>query len=479
MGSHPLVQRWLKDLSGSHADRSSDRSNYWNADVQTLLSPGNLHSFSLGTGESLYSSSILPAIEQAEQEIILVTCFWARSKTLDALNGTLRKLSAKGQRRGRSVRVRIYFSSSSLTQKLFHPQTLNGRDWSPDTWEPKLGLPSRDELPGLDLRVKSIFLLPFSVMHPKFVMIDRRRVILPSCNVSWEDWLEGCVELSGDVVKQFVTFWREFWADRDDSREELANDPPCSGEAIPLASGPNALASRRLNLTDVPAVFLPSPHHRNPRFAPLPWTSCPPAPSTPLNIFLLSAFKTAQKSIYIQTPNLTAPPILSALLAALRRGVDVEVVTSEKLMVLEQIVTAGTTTARCVRKLVKLYKRRAARKGQVSSVDSPALMESGNARLGNLRISYYTPLGSPEQPRKKSSSGFTAAEPVQSHLKLTIIDSEWTVLGSGNLDRASIFTSQELGVAFHSREFAATVRGSVDECMRERKKLFYESSARG
>lgn len=48
-------------------------------------------------------------------------------------------------------------------------------------------------------------------------------------------------------------------------------------------------------------------------------------------------------------------------------------------------------------------------------------------------------------------------EPVKSHLKLTVVDDEVTVLGSGNMDRASWFTSQELGVALLSREIAESV----------------------
>ena len=47
-----------------------------------------------------------------------------------------------------------------------------------------------------------------------------------------------------------------------------------------------------------------------------------------------------------------------------------------------------------------------------------------------------------------------AGEPVKSHFKCVIMDEEITILGSGNMDRASWYTSQELGIAFVSREVA-------------------------
>lgn len=65
-----------------------------------------------------------------------------------------------------------------------------------------------------------------------------------------------------------------------------------------------------------------------------------------------------------------------------------------------------------------------------------------------MKIGYFKP---------KNGSG----EPVKSHLKLTVVDDEITVLGSGNMDRASWFTSQELGVALLSKEVTENVLSCV------------------
>ena len=460
MDNSITMKDWLQNVIDSRSTAVNDSPNYWRECPKSLVSVSSIHNVALGTGCSIFTNSILPAVETAEAEVILVTCFWARSKSLDALIAALRKLSAKATRNRRRIRVRLCFSSSSLFQKLFHTSSLDGHTYSASELERRLGLPAPNKIQGLDVEVRSIFVLPFSVMHPKFVIVDRSRVVLPSCNVSWEDWFEGCILLSGPATEQFVNFWKTFWASERD--RGLALNYTFGREldkSAPISHKLYLLSSRELDSTGVPSIFLPSPHHRNPNFA-LPWRPCPPPPPTPLNLFLLSALSRARKEVYIQTPNLTAPPVLSALLGALTRGVNVTIVTSERLMILEQLVTAGTTTARCVKMLVKRYERLV----KQSVVKDSAAAEAHPGKPGKLRISFYqAPQGVPKD----------ANEPVQSHLKLTMIDGEWTIFGSGNMDRSSWYTSQELAVAFFSPELATTVRHEVDTSMRSRCSCWY------
>ncbi len=119
-------------------------------------------------------------------------------------------------------------------------------------------------------------------------------------------------------------------------------------------------------------------------------------------------------------------------------------------MILEQLVTAGTITefeawklTRRYRRLVKNYETR--RKGGDAERQ---LMEPGTLKIGYFR---------------KREGKVGEEEPVKSHLKCTIVDEEIVVLGSGNMDRASWCTSQELGVAFFDRGMARSVRECVDE----------------
>lgn len=475
-----LTQSWLHDLEdrGTRQHNLKDHPNYWTRDTSSLISTSEISSLDIGTGASIYDN-LRPALEATSQELILVTCFWARSQTLDTFNQILRALSVKGQNGGNKIRVRLCFSSSSLFQKLFHPFSVNGKVYPPSTWTETLGLPAQNELMGLDIEVKSIFFLPFSVMHPKFIIIDRKHVFLPSCNISWEDWFEGCIGMSGPIVGQFIQFWSQFWASARDRNSRLpdhienqtAGDLQQTDVAPQLRpastaddlSNASALPTHvPLSLTSIPTIFLLSPHHINPNFR-FPWQTHAPAPPTPLNTFLLSAIKHAQQHIYIQTPNLTSPPVLHALLSALHRGINIHILTSARLMILEQLVTAGTTTSRCIKTLISKYRHL---RIESRSQESLVRAEEGRPEIGSLEIEYY-------EPRRGGVA--QGGEPAQSHLKLLVVDGELVVLGSGNLDRASWYTSQELGIAFFSRELAGTVMGALGEVLEGRKRVVFDS----
>lgn len=473
----PTLEPFIHTLDVASNHNFKDDPNYYAKYPRSLISTSTVNTFMTGTGDAIYSA-LAPLLETTNHELILVTCFWARSSSLETLNGVLRSLSQKAIRRGtQKIRVRLCFSSSSLFQKLFHNQSVTGQTYSASTWTKKFGLPHPDELGGLDLEIKSVFLLPFSVMHPKFMIVDRQTVLLPSCNISWEEWFEGCVSFNGPIVDQFMKFYELFWlrqergdlliTDGEDNdkawhADEVRTENLGHGHVVASLS----TATKSSPIADIQTVFLPSPHRRNPRFKPFSSPDSISAPPTPLNAFILTLLAKADKSIRIQSPNLTAPPVLTSLLKALERGVNVTILTSAKLMILEQLVTAGTTTSRCVTKLIKRHK------ALVQSHQAPASDEEAaisSIKPGRLQISYFEPIDG-LKPRGKE-----AHEPQQSHLKMMMVDGEVLVLGSGNLDRASWFTSQELGVAFFSADLVTRVENVVNQGMKGRSRLEYDS----
>lgn len=493
--SHFMVP-WKASLAERSEGQAGDFPDYHIADPESLVCTSRPESFEIGTGASIYTS-MLPALLKAEREVILVTCFWAPSSTLSALNETLEKLAAHRREQLHSqnaagpdahglpqLRIRICFSSRSLFQKLFHTSSRAGYVYPPSSWPTKLGLPSQEVLEAgrIDLRVKSLFFFPFSVMHPKFLVIDRRRAFLPSCNVSWEPWLEGCVEITGSAIGRIIQFYRNVWEDDMNDSIEERGDLNQDGTGL-LSSRPGrigltsiqspATLFKHLDVGVTPTILLPSSHHRNPRFRLFPWQPSAPPPATPLNYGILRLLDISQSAVYMQTPNLTSSAVIDGLLKALRRGVDVTIVTSKGMMLLEQIVTAGTTTSLCLKALIQRYTELQSRiriAGSRGNSTSPIDLEAQDSLLGNLKISYFC--SRPGDPAVQSPE-----EPVHSHLKLTIVDGQYTVLGSGNMDRASWFTSQELGILFHSTEFAASVRGSVTEVLSNRLNTIFDSEA--
>ena len=75
--------------------------------------------------------------------------------------------------------------------------------------------------------------------------------------------------------------------------------------------------------------------------------------------------------------------------------------------------------------------------------------EAVRPELGKLKVGYFLSNRGPAGLKK-------------SHVKCTVADDQVVVLGSGNMDRASWFTSQELGVAIESIEIARDVRTQLD-----------------
>ncbi|XPT04279.1 hypothetical protein M3J09_013360 [Ascochyta lentis] len=457
---------FIYDLESAAATTEQDDPNYYSRLPRSLITTSHLQTFTSGTGSSIYAS-LAPLLESTEHELILVTCFWASSDTRDTLNAILRKLSDKAVRRGtEKIRVRLCFSSSSLFQKLFHKQSATGQTYPSTDWVKRFGLPGSSDLGGLDLKIKSVFILPFSVMHPKFIIVDRKTVVLPSCNVSWEEWFEGAMTMTGPILMQFLKFYCAFWERRTDVPAGVNDSTANTAEFNVAQAVTSANQSTPIHSQSTPTFFLPSPHRRDPSFQPFRTAT---APTTPLNVFLITLFAKAERSIRIHTPNITAPPVLSALIKALARGIDVTILTSDRLMILEQLVTAGTTTSRCINKLIKRYKTLDPLASS-RSYDEEAAMTP--AKVGKLCISYFEP------QHGHQKKGEERGEPQQSHLKMTVVDGEVLVLGSGNLDRASWFTSQELGVAFFGTDVVRRVEDTVDKAMEGRSRVVFDSENR-
>jgi hypothetical protein len=160
----PLVGRWWDTLMKNTTRNQHDDPNYYAIEPEILLAKANVGSFIVGIGDDIFRD-MQGTIEAAESELVIITCFWARSSSLDKLAASLRRLSNKIIQSNRpKVRVFIGFSSLSKFQMLFHTSSLHGEDHHPSTWPKKLGLPSTEDIPGLDVQIKSIFVRPFCVM---------------------------------------------------------------------------------------------------------------------------------------------------------------------------------------------------------------------------------------------------------------------------------------------------------------------------
>lgn len=432
-------------------------------------SHSTLIAFDHGTGLMLYRNLLLPAVLNAKFEIILATCFWAPSETLTELVSALRELSCRvvttKQHEAPSIKVYICFSSRSITQKLFHTSSEDGHVYPPEQWPSDLGLPSPSELPGLDITIKSIFFRPFSVLHSKYLIVDRQTVFFPSCNVSWEDWYECAIGLEGPIVRDTFNFWKKIWKPAG-----LVNVEGLSSDLAPKPSyTPSAEPSTGVSEHVFKTTLLPHLHNASLQqslwFIPKADT---PLPRSPLNTTLLRLITNAKSEVLLLTPNFTSSAAFAAVCSALSRGVCVHLITDRKMMVPEQLATAGLMTEQSVDSLIKEYQtgfnghKLQARLTRLEEFLGQTLKSPSHSAIpGKLRISYFhqpphTPLPSVDrrQTRLQSREDVPgiASKATKSHIKLTLVDRKAIILGSGNMDRASWRTSQELGILIEDKD---------------------------
>lgn len=425
-------------------------------------------SLTTGTGHEVFESLVIPHIERARNEVILATCFWAPSTTRDSVRDALVALSNQAVMENRTkITVRICFSSSSLARNMLLPTPKGGEIYGPTKWKQKLGLPDPEELPGLDLVVTRKFFWPFGIIHSKYVVVDRKLAIFPSCNVSWEPWFEVGVATRGRVVDELMAFHQSFWSSTSSTGPPTSISGSTSGSSSSSSSTTTSIGQGHDGPGDhehdgdgddhnesidsaARTILLPSPH----RSTLIPFwcrpssllsrkCSCIPIPSsataassscskTPLLQTTHHLLSTARSSITILTPNLTEPAVLGLLSDALHRGVRVLVWTNRRLMTTEQIVTAGTTTPTCVRRLKKM----------------------SHGSRGELMVHYFddhqreATTTTPSSGDRRDNHSTT---PVKLHAKVTIVDDSKLLLGSCNMDAASWRTSQELGVLIQSK----------------------------
>jgi phosphatidylserine/phosphatidylglycerophosphate/cardiolipin synthase-like enzyme len=484
-----FVKPWRDLLLSNQEQRSGDSPSYNTPEaIDSLMTTSTPKLLYVGTGHTIFTRAILPAIASAKYSVHFVTCYWAASPSLDGLRQTLVKLAEARSTSSEALptlRISIGFSSWGLFQKLFHTASPEGYVYPPSKWA-HLGLPDEETLRkgGIEMTVKSLFFTPISVMHPKYVIVDESKAWVPSCNVSWERWFEGCVELEGEVVDRLLSFHARVWGaskplSTDDvelvRRQEMTNegrrrDVDEEMDAVDETSSSSPMNNKQADddgsatqcicfsgISPSPTIFLPSPHHRNPRFSFFPFFSQSNPPMTPLNAALLTLFANARHDINIVTPNLTSWPVMDALLDALSRGVNVHVRTARNMMVIEQLVTAGTTTSWCIRKFVKKYQALCKRSRRND-------IEAQSTSPGQLEILYYKQL---------EARASLEDEPVFSHFKMTMVDGEYLVLGSGNMDRASWWTSQEIGVLFYMPGF--TERRVWEDVLEKRAEVVFRS----
>ena len=245
---------------------------------------------------------VQPLIASAQEEVLMTTFLYdPSSDCAHAINDALIALNKNGRK------IRVNMVICTVSELRFG---LTGWNWktlpslrnvfahglSPASSSTFL-LPNADQIPNINLTVKTFFTWPLGAIHSKLLIVDGWKFAAGSKNMDGNDGYEYLAELHGDVAMSARMDFQNVW------EESL----PSLSTPIPSISNP------------VPMLYL----GRTPNSS---MFQAPQGASQ--NVAWITAINHAKTSIYIQTPGFVTDATLSAIEQAVRRGVHVTVVTA-------------------------------------------------------------------------------------------------------------------------------------------------------
>lgn len=261
-------------------------------------------------------------------------------------------------------------------------------------------------------------------LHSKVLVVDGRAAVIGGANVEAvhgrvDPWNDSAYQVSGDaataLLAEFDNAWRisHEWlcGSAGGSQDDCTRDPaPVQHQ---LAENPVAASACE------PILVVTRKGDANPLGNRTDNTQ---------DQAFLSAFANAKRHIHVMTPNLNDDHAKEALVAAVRRGVTVDVIVSHGFNDSgENLPGQGGTN---VENVAKLY-------GEILK-DMPD-------RCTRLRLRYYA---------ADNGQMITGNGPLASHAKYASIDDEVTIVGGANMDTQAWNHSRETNIVVGSPEVA-------------------------
>ncbi|KAL4867029.1 hypothetical protein BDV12DRAFT_210206 [Aspergillus spectabilis] len=432
-------------------------------------------------------------IVRAEKEVFLATNYWIYSDASTIITNGLKELSRRAGQRGEKVVVKVLYDRGDPRQVWDNHLNVDEKKYATG----KVHLPASEEVPHLDMQVINYHRPIFGTFHAKFMIVDRRIALLQSSNIQDNDNLEMMIRVEGPIVDSFydtaliswgkalepplpmlgspaavaplhtssahVNGYEESGGLPQHTTGEEHYDTDIKGEMRRVNGLLNPLkgesrttpVTRLLNHThqasttgDAPDEDQENqmePYILSPQHDPIPMAlvnrepyGAPDRTSTivPQDAAFLAAINHAEHSIFIQTPNMNAEPLIEPLLKAVRRGVTV-------------------TCYLCL-----------------GYNDAGQLLPFQNGTNEIISNRLYTSLETEEEKARLRVFNYVAKDQTQPihnkfkkrscHIKLMIVDEHVAIQGNGNLDTQSYYHSQEVNLLLDSPEICATWLAAIN-----------------
>ncbi|PCH40494.1 phospholipase D/nuclease [Wolfiporia cocos MD-104 SS10] len=396
-------------------------------------------------------------IIQAEHEVFLATNFWQASKSATKICDALIKLSRRAQVRGRKVVVKLMYDRANLRMITESHLYVKENEWVQD----EVKLPKESDMPGIDLEVINFHQPILGTFHSKFLIVDRKVALLCSNNIQDRPNMEMMVHLEGPIVDSMYDMALASWYKPMHPPLPLL-DTGEAGEGLPFISGRYQSIADHFSKPPIWIHAVTQTHRRaadagdqttqatvpydptadedyTPHTLHAPHDEVPMAlvnrrpygkPGNDEKALLnpqasawLAAIKYARKCVFIQTPTFSAPPVVDAVLGAVRRGVEcilyVDVGFNDGG---EALPLQGGTNEEVVR---KMYAQ---------------LTEEEKERL---KYHWYT-------ARDQAKPINAHLQQRNCHVKLMVVDDQVGIQGNGNQDVQSWYHSSEVNVMVDS-----------------------------
>ncbi|KAK2031658.1 hypothetical protein LX32DRAFT_556817 [Colletotrichum zoysiae] len=164
-------------------------------------------------------------IVRAEKEVILATNFWQNGAASKYITNAMKEASRRAGERGTRITMKVLYDRGSPKQ-LFEPHYIVPEK---EYTGKAVGLPSKQEIPNIDLEVMNYHDPMLGTFHAKFMVVDRRIGVVQSNNIQDNDNLEMMVHVEGPIVDSLYDMALLTW------HKKL--DPPLPTRETPAALG--------------------------------------------------------------------------------------------------------------------------------------------------------------------------------------------------------------------------------------------------
>lgn len=426
-------------------------------------------------------------IAAAKKEVFFITCVWTPSVSQKLIKEALIVLSQNAKLRGERVTVRLMFDKANAWHTLDSHQIIKPAIYASE----HIQLPLPEEIPYVDMKVINLHSIPLGTLHSKICVIDGESAAVMSNNVEDNANLEMLTHLNGHIVEGIrdtaLITWNKALNEQPpvDDTHQTTELPHIRVEPQPKLTSPgeesfydlivdeetrtNATyeatpnetrlqaTNRQLNLaiaTPIPPTgpeisegdeIIPYIRTITPNPIPMALVSRPPygpcdssSIHVPQNEAWVSLVRNAQRSVFIQTPDLNVDVLLQAIREALKRGVEVTYyICFGYNDAGEMIPGQGGTNEQAAQRLL-----------------ASLPLESPESDLLYIHAYVAKDQDHPIHHSFRSRS---------CHVKLLIVDDTVGIQGSGNQDTQSWYHSQEVNVMIDSAAVCSAWRNAIDQ----------------